>query len=127
MSQIVYNQGIQLAVFFIPVVVLDFSLYQELRSFNLAIRNVLLNQILFVFFVSGCNDCNCCSICSIPLIVINFLIIFMFVEFLIKELLQSCSARTGFAPIRHSFVALRIANDRLDQVFVSQVPVNCIH
>ena len=53
-----------------------------------------INQTLFVFFVSGRKGCQYCSICSAPLAVIKFLIIFIFVEFLIKKLFEICSART---------------------------------
>ena len=51
----------------------------------------------------------------------------MFVEFLIKKLFQGCSARTGFTPIDDAFVALSVANDLLDHVFVCKVPVRCIN
>ena len=50
-------------------------------------------------------------------------LIFMFVEFLIKKLFQSCCARTGFALIHEKFVALSVASDLLNQVFVCQVSV----
>ena len=35
--QVVYNEGIQLAVFFTIVIALDFVLYQELVTFSFAI------------------------------------------------------------------------------------------
>ena len=35
--QVEYNHGMQLAVFFAPVVALDFVLYQELALFSFAI------------------------------------------------------------------------------------------
>ena len=41
----------------------------------------------------------------------------MFVEFLINKFFQSCSARTGLAPMHDAFLALSVANDPLDQVF----------
>ena len=66
-----------------------------------------MNQSLFVFFESGCKGCRYCSIHSVPLTVIKFLIIFMFVEFLIKKFFQSCSARTGFTPMSDKSVDLR--------------------
>ena len=72
-----------------------------------------INQSLFVFFARGCNGCQYCFIHSVSLTVIKFLIIFMFVEVLIKKLFQSCKARTGFTPIHDAFVV----NDLLDQVF----------
>ena len=50
----------------------------------------------------------------------------MFVEFLIKKFLQNCSAGTGFTPMDHVFVAIRVENDLFDQVFLCQVPVHCI-
>ena len=50
----------------------------------------------------------------------------MFVEYLIREFSQSCSGRTGFTPMDDVFVALRVVNDLLDQVFVFQIPVYCI-
>ena len=50
----------------------------------------------------------------------------MLVEFLIKKFFQSCSDRTGFTLMHDAFVALRVVNDLLDQVFLSQVPVHCI-
>ena len=56
----------------------------------------------------------------------KFLIIFMFFEFLIKKFFQSCSARIGFTPMHDAFVALSVANDLLDQVFVCQAWVRCI-
>ena len=59
--------------------------------------------------------CQYCSICSVPLTVIKFLIIFMFVEFLIKKFVQCCSARSGF--MHDTFAALCVANDLLDQFF----------
>ena len=43
----------------------------------------------------------------------------MFVEFLIKKLFQSSSARTEFTPMHDTFVALRVVNRLLDQVFLS--------
>ena len=36
-SQVVYNQGMQLAVFFTTVAALDFLLYQEMVIFSFAI------------------------------------------------------------------------------------------
>ena len=42
----------------------------------------------------------------------------MFVEFLIKNFFQSCSARTGFTPMHCASLALKIVNNLLDQVFV---------
>ena len=36
-SQVVYNQGMQLVIFFNPVIALDFALYQELVIFSFAI------------------------------------------------------------------------------------------
>ena len=83
-----------------------------------------INHGLFVFFVSACKGCQYCSICSVPLTVIKFLIIFMFVEFLIKTFFQSCTTRTGFTPMHDAFVALSVANDLLDQVFACQVSVH---
>ena len=80
----------------------------------------LLSSLL-VFFVSGCKGCQYCSIHSVPLIVIIFLIILMFVEFLITKFYHSCNARTWFNPMYDAFVALRLVNDFLDQVFVWQV------
>ena len=50
----------------------------------------------------------------------------MFVELLIKKFFQSYSARTGFTPMHDAFVALRVVNSLLNQVFVCQVPVHCI-
>ena len=50
----------------------------------------------------------------------------MFIQFLINKLFQNCSARTGFTPMHDAFVALSVANDLLDQVFVCQAPVHCI-
>ena len=49
----------------------------------------------------------------------------MFAEFLNKKFFQSCSARTGFTPIHDAFVALRVVNNLLYQVFVCQVQVHC--
>ena len=43
-----------------------------------------------------------------------------------KKFFQSCSARTWFTPMHDAFVALSVANDLLDQVFVCQVPVHCV-
>ena len=60
----------------------------------------------------------------VPLTVTKFLIILMFVEFLIKKLFQSCSVRTGFTQMHDVFLALSVANDLLDQVFVYHVPVH---
>ena len=51
----------------------------------------------------------------------------MFVEFLIKKFFQSCSARTGFTRMHDVFIALRVVNNLLDQVFVCQVPVHYIN
>ena len=51
----------------------------------------------------------------------------MFVEFLIKKVFQSCSTRTGFTPTHNALVALSVANNLLDQVFVCQLPVHCIN
>ena len=78
-----------------------------------------------MFFVSGCKDCQYCSIHSPPMVVIKFLIIFIFVELLVKKFFQSCSARTGFTPRHDAFVAFSVANDPLHQVFVCQVTVHC--
>ena len=75
-----------------------------------------INQSLFVFSLSGGEGCQYWPICSVPLTVIKFLIIFMFVEFLIKKFFQSCSARTRFTPMADAFVALSVAKDLLDQV-----------
>ena len=47
----------------------------------------------------------------------------MLVEFLIKKL--SYSARARLTLMHHAFVAPRVANDLLDQVFVCQLPVPC--
>ena len=66
-----------------------------------------INQSLFVFFVSGCKCCQYCSIRSVPLAVIKFLIIFMFIELLIKKLFQSCSAGTGFTPMHLLLLVLQ--------------------
>ena len=77
-----------------------------------------INQYLFVFFLSGCKHCQYFLIRSVPLTVIKFLIIFMFVEFLVKKFFRSCKARTGFTPIHDAFVALSVANKILDKVFV---------
>ena len=71
-----------------------------------------------MFFVSDCDSCKWCSICSVPRTFIKFFIIFMFVEFLIKKFLQSFSARTGLTLIHHKYVALGVANNLLDQVFI---------
>ena len=38
----------------------------------------------------------------------------MFVEFLIKKFIQSCSTRTGLTQIHDAFVALSVANDLVD-------------
>ena len=46
----------------------------------------------------------------------------MSIEFLIKNIFQSYSARTGFIPIHHTFVALRVVNNLFDQVFVMSSP-----
>ena len=86
-----------------PVEAVDVALYQELVIFSFAIVEGLVKSsiasikislysspcILFVF-----------STRSVPLTVIKFLIIFMFVEFLIKQFFQSCSVRTGQDPHR---------------------------
>ena len=85
-----------------------------------------INESLFVFFLSCCKGCQYCLIGSVPLTVIKFLIIFMFVQFLIKKLFQSCSARTELTLIHDAIVALRVVNDLLDQVFVCQDPVHYI-
>ena len=50
----------------------------------------------------------------------------MLVEFLIEKLFQSFSARTELAPMHDAYVARRVVNDPLDQVFVCQVPILCI-
>ena len=39
---------------------------------------------------------------------------------------HSCSATTRFTPMHDAFVALRVVNNLLDQVFVCQVPAHCI-
>ena len=85
-----------------------------------------INQSLFALFASGCKVYQYCSIGSVPLTVIKFPIIFMFIEFLIKKLFQSCSARTGFRSMHDAFVALSVANNLRDQVFVCHIPVHCI-
>ena len=99
---------------------------QLIVNCSLAIQECLINQSLFVFFLSGCNGCQCCSICIVPLTVIKFLIIFMFVEFMINKFLHSCSVRTRFTPMHHAFVAFRVTSDLLSQVFVCQVSFHCI-
>ena len=76
-----------------------------------------INQSLFVFFISGRNGCKCSLICSVPPTVNKFLIIFKFIEFLIKKFLQGCNAKTGFTLMHHVFITLRAANDLLDQAF----------
>ena len=129
-SQVVYNKGMYHAVFFTPVVALDFDLYQQLVIFSFPIQEYLVKLSitsisLFAFIVNGGKFCQYCSIRSVPLTVIKFLIIFMFVEFLIKKFFQSCSARTGFTPMNDAFVVLIVAKDLLDQVFLCQVPLHC--
>ena len=100
--------------------------------FSFRYKNVLLNinninQSVFVFFVNDCKLCQYFSICSFPLTVIKFLTIFMFIEVLIEKLFQSFSARTGLAPMHDAYVARRVVNDLLDQVFVCQVPILCMN
>ena len=99
--------------------------------FSFRYKNVLLNinninQSVFVFFVNDCKLCQYFSICSFPLTVIKFLTIFMFIEVLIEKLFQSFSARTGLAPMHDAYVARRVVNHPLDQVFVCQVSILCI-
>ena len=53
-------------------------------------------------------------------------VVFMFVEFLIKKFFQIFSAKTGFTLVHDAFVARRVANNLLDQVFVCKVPGHCI-
>ena len=48
----------------------------------------------------------------------------MFIKFLINKFLQSYSARTGFIPMHHTFVTLRVANNLFDRVFLSRIPLH---
>ena len=85
-----------------------------------------IKQSFFVFFVSGLKVCQYCLICGVALTAIKFLIIFVLVEFLIMKFFQGCSARTEFTLMHDAFVALSVANELLDQVFLCQVQVHCI-
>ena len=49
----------------------------------------------------------------------------MFFEFLIKKFFSG-STRAGSTPMHDAFVALSVANDLLNQVFVCHVPVHCL-
>ena len=51
-SQVVYNQGMLLAVFFTTVVALDFVLYQELVIFSFAIWECLVKLLITLIKVS---------------------------------------------------------------------------
>ena len=118
-------------MFFTTVEALDFLLYQEQVTFSFAISECLVKSSitsnLFVCFVSNRKGCQYFSIRTASLAVTNFLIIFMFVEFLIKKLSQSSSARTGFTPMRYAFGALRVVNDLFNRFFVCQVAVSFIN
>ena len=67
-----------------------------------------------------------CPYRNVPMTVIKFLIIFKFVEFLIKKFFQSCSAKTRVTQMHNSFVALRVVNGLLHQVLACRLPVHCI-
>ena len=83
-------------------------------------RDVTCSIIYSSSSFSGCSGCKYCLIRCVPLTVIKSLIIFMFAKFLMKKFFQSCSARTGFTLINDAFVALRVANNLLEQIFVCQ-------
>ena len=131
-SQVVYTKGCNLQYSLIQWQLQISSCIKNCQFLDLRYRNVLLNlnninQSLFVFFVSGCKVCQYCLIRSVSLTAIKFLIIFMFIEFLINKFFQSCSARTGFIPMDDAFVAVSVANDLLDQIFICQVLFQCIN
>ena len=86
-----------------PVEAVGFALYHELVIFSFAIEECLVKSSIASIKISLCS-----SLCilfvfstrSVPLTVIKFLIIFMFVEFQIKQFFQSWSAKTGQNPHR---------------------------